>query len=169
MNTVFFNRKALLLPIVLWMLMGTGLPAQDKVVEKIQVVNREVVVRVFSGGDPVTGLTEKDFILYENGKRKSITSCRQLARALSTDVLPTKSPRRILPSSRPHRGGCSCFSSGGTRRATTGPAHGNILSKIFFVPETTSYSVMAQTFWNFVRRKRNRKSSRNSLPGIAEN
>ena len=61
------------------------------------MVNREVVVRVFSGGDPVPGLTEKDFILYENGKIKPITSCRQLARTLSTDVLPSKSPQKESP------------------------------------------------------------------------
>jgi len=59
-------------------------PGQDRVVEKVQVMNREVVVRVFDGRQPVSGLTEKDFVLFENGRKQPITSCRELQRALVT-------------------------------------------------------------------------------------
>ncbi len=59
-----------------------GLFAQDPVVERVQVTQREVVVRVFDGKKPVAGLTLKDFALYENGRRLPITSLRELHRSL---------------------------------------------------------------------------------------
>ena len=40
-----------------------SLPGQEEVVERVQVVNREVVVRVFDGGEPVSGLMRKDLSL----------------------------------------------------------------------------------------------------------
>ena len=49
-------------------LLLAGLPGQDEVVERMDVVNREVVVRVFDGGEPVVGLIRADFTLTENGK-----------------------------------------------------------------------------------------------------
>ncbi|HEU18010.1 MAG TPA: hypothetical protein ENO00_01310, partial [Deltaproteobacteria bacterium] len=57
--------------------------SQDEVVERVEVVNREVVVRVFDGGEPVAGLMRKDFTLTENGEPAVITSCRQVRRALA--------------------------------------------------------------------------------------
>ncbi len=56
---------------------------QDEVVERVEVVNREVVVRVFDGGEPVSGLTRRDFTLTENGKPVVITSCREVRRSLA--------------------------------------------------------------------------------------
>ena len=61
----------------------TGLAGQEDVVEEVRVVNREVVVRVFDGGEPVPGLTRADFTLRENGEPTVITSCRQVRRSLA--------------------------------------------------------------------------------------
>jgi len=52
-----------LLGVSLSILLLSGLPGQDEVVERVEVVKREVVVRVFDGGEPVPGLTRKDFTL----------------------------------------------------------------------------------------------------------
>ena len=76
-------------PIVMFflsVLLFSGLAGQDEVVERVEVVNREVLVRVFDGGKPVAGLTRKDFTLMENGKPVAITSCRQVRRTLAPEV-----------------------------------------------------------------------------------
>jgi len=72
---VFFT---LLLISLMYILSG-----QDEVVERVEVVNREVVVRVFDGGKPVPGLKRGDFTLMENGKPVTITSCRMERRSLA--------------------------------------------------------------------------------------
>ena len=59
------------------------LHGQDQLVERVEVLNREVVVRVFDGGEPVYGLQRKDFSLLENGSPLRITSLREVRRALS--------------------------------------------------------------------------------------
>jgi len=59
------------------------LPGQDEVVERVEVMNREVVVRVFDGGEPVAGLTRMDFKLFENNSPMHITSCREVRRVLA--------------------------------------------------------------------------------------
>ena len=58
------------------------LTGQDTVVERVEVTNRELVVRVFDGGEPVAGLTRGDFRLLENKATMQITSCREVWRAL---------------------------------------------------------------------------------------
>jgi len=59
------------------------LSGQDDVVERVEVLNREVLVRVFHGGEPVSGLSRQDFSLTENGKPVRVTSFREVRRALS--------------------------------------------------------------------------------------
>jgi hypothetical protein len=82
---VHVNRVVLafLLLGLIWVLCG-----QDEVVERVEVVNREVVVRVFDGGEPVSGLTRRDFTLTENGEPVIITSCHMERRTLA----PAKAP-----------------------------------------------------------------------------
>jgi hypothetical protein len=78
-----------LIPLVLVVAVCLSLlVGQDDVLERVEVVNREVVVRVFDGGEPVSGLTRKDFFLNENGEPVTITSCREVRRALA----PAESP-----------------------------------------------------------------------------
>ena len=59
------------------------LHGQEDLVERIDVLNREVVVRVFDRGEPVFGLKRKDFTLLDNGSPLRITSLREIRRALS--------------------------------------------------------------------------------------
>jgi len=81
-------------------LLFTGLPGQDEVVERVEVVNREVVVRVFAGGEPLPGLTRKDFTLMENGKPAVITSCREVRRALAPMPGLEQSPEKSATARR---------------------------------------------------------------------
>ena len=77
-----YGNGAASIAIMLILLLAPCLAGQDQVLEKVQVTNREVVVRVFDGGQPVSGLTEKDFLIFENGKERPVTSCRELHRAM---------------------------------------------------------------------------------------
>ena len=54
---------------------AASLAAQEKLVETIEVkvVNVDVVV-TDRAGNPVTGLTKNDFVLFENGKPQEITN-----------------------------------------------------------------------------------------------
>ncbi len=80
----FFPATALAAFLCLAIMINTGIPAgQDEVLERVEVMNREVVVRVFDGGEPVSGLTRDDFSLTENGTPVAVTSCRQVKRALA--------------------------------------------------------------------------------------
>lgn len=88
--TILDKFFALITVLLVW-LPALNLIAQNEVVERVQVTNREVVVRVFRGKDPVTGLTEKDFTLYENGRRLPITSLRELHRSL----MPLPAPPQL--------------------------------------------------------------------------
>ncbi len=64
---------------------------QEKIHERIGVVNQEILVRVFSGREPVAGLSAKNFMLYEDGGKVEITSCRQLRRSLAGEKKPAAS------------------------------------------------------------------------------
>ncbi|HDP93903.1 MAG TPA: hypothetical protein ENN40_00910 [Candidatus Aminicenantes bacterium] len=64
----------------------SALRAQDEVVERVGILNREVVVRVFAGDDPVSGLTRQDFSVFEDGRPVPITSFREIRRALSPEM-----------------------------------------------------------------------------------
>ncbi len=67
--------RALLLVIMgllsIGMLQGDG-PQQERIKERVSVVNVEVVVRVFHKGQPVSGLKIEDFILEVNGRPSPI-------------------------------------------------------------------------------------------------
>jgi hypothetical protein len=63
---------------------------QKQIYERIEVVNQEILVRVFSGHEPVSGLAAGNFILYEDGQRVEITSCRQVRRSLAGMPEPAK-------------------------------------------------------------------------------
>ena len=64
------------------------LPGQEKIYEHVEVVNQEILVRVFSGGTPVSGLKLEDFELYENGKKLDINYCRELKRSMAGAEVP---------------------------------------------------------------------------------
>jgi hypothetical protein len=61
-----------------WLLLG-----QEQVYEHVEVINQEILVRVFSGGEPVSGLKLEDFTLYENGQRIPINYSRELRRSMA--------------------------------------------------------------------------------------
>ena len=46
--------------------------SHEKIVEKVDVTNIEVAVRVFLKEEPIPGLKKEDFQLFENGKEKEI-------------------------------------------------------------------------------------------------
>ena len=73
---------------------------QQQIYENVEVVNQEILVRVFSGGEPVSGLHAEDFRLYEDGRRVEITSCRQLRRTMAEKADLAKT---ALPEVRPWR------------------------------------------------------------------
>ncbi len=62
---------------------------QEVIHERIEVVNQEILVRVFSGREPVAGLKGEDFTLYEDGKKVKINYCRELRRSLAVQPQPT--------------------------------------------------------------------------------
>ena len=82
-------------------LLLAGLPGQDEVVERMDVVNREVVVRVFDGGEPVVGLIRADFTLTENGKPVVITSCHEVRRSLAPELRHNETEEPALEKQRP--------------------------------------------------------------------
>jgi hypothetical protein len=45
---------------------------EDRIIERVEVTNVAVAVRVFHRGKPVKGLKKEDFKLFENGKKKEI-------------------------------------------------------------------------------------------------
>ena len=48
--------------------------------EYVEVVNVSLVVRALKKGQPVAGLQQKDFTLYENGKPRTLTSFQEIRR-----------------------------------------------------------------------------------------
>lgn len=78
-----------------------GIPAgQDEVMERVEVTNRELIVRVFDGGEPVSGLTRDDFMLTENGTPVAITSCRQVRRALAPADMTARDANESMETKR---------------------------------------------------------------------
>jgi len=59
------------------------LPGQERVHERIEVIYREILVRVFDGEKPVPGLRAEDFVLYEEGRPAKVAYCRELRRSLA--------------------------------------------------------------------------------------
>jgi hypothetical protein len=62
---------------------------QERIVEKVEVTNIEVPVRVLYKGKPVTGLSKDDFLLYENKKRVEINGF--IVKRKSLDVVANRS------------------------------------------------------------------------------
>lgn len=54
--------------------------------EFVQVINAEVIVRALRKGNPVSGLQQSDFILYENGREREITSFMEVRRKIGTEA-----------------------------------------------------------------------------------
>ncbi|MBN2345300.1 MAG: hypothetical protein JXO51_02845 [Candidatus Aminicenantes bacterium] len=59
------------------------LAGQERVHERIEVIYQEILVRVFDGGRPITGLKAGDFLLYEDGRPVKVAYCRELRRSLA--------------------------------------------------------------------------------------
>jgi len=71
------KKFVILMAIILYVLFpGSGYARdaqeQERVVEKVEVINVELPVRVFFKGKPVAGLTKSDFTLRVNGKKRDI-------------------------------------------------------------------------------------------------
>ncbi|MCJ7525278.1 MAG: hypothetical protein MUP71_08660, partial [Candidatus Aminicenantes bacterium] len=86
------KRKVILL-FLPFILMNIGMFGQEQVHERIEVINQEILVRVFSGGKPVAGLHAGDFTLFEDGKKIKINYCRQLRRSLAGKEDPAAAPQ----------------------------------------------------------------------------
>jgi hypothetical protein len=67
--------------------------------ERIEVIYQEILVRAFSGSQPVPGLKAGDFTLFENGKKVEIAHCRELRRSLAAQ--PPSTAARPAEASRP--------------------------------------------------------------------
>ena len=76
------KRKVILL-FLPFILMNIGMFGQEQIHERIEVINQEILVRVFSGRKPVVGLNAGDFTLFEDGKKIKINYCRELRRSLA--------------------------------------------------------------------------------------
>ena len=61
----------------------------------VEVTNIEVIVRALKKGEPVGGLKQSDFTLYENGKKREITSFMEIRRKIGT-VQPEKQEEDLL-------------------------------------------------------------------------
>ncbi|MFH2107998.1 MAG: hypothetical protein ABII93_04955 [Chrysiogenia bacterium] len=86
------KRKVFLL-FLPFILANIGMYGQEQVHERIEVINQEILVRVFSGGKPVAGLHAGDFTLYEDGKKTKINYCRELRRSLAGKEGPAAAPQ----------------------------------------------------------------------------
>ncbi len=64
---------------------------QEQIYERVEVVNQEILVRVFSGREPVSGLESADFTLFEDGHKVKINYCRELKRSLAGKEVPATS------------------------------------------------------------------------------
>jgi|GEM_PF-2872166 len=67
--------------------------ADNQLVERVEVVNVEVPVRVTKAGMMVKGLTRDDFVLLENGIQKSITECKVMERVMDPGAVHSQSDR----------------------------------------------------------------------------
>jgi hypothetical protein len=65
--------------------------SQERIYEHVEVINQEVLVRVFLGGKPVPGLKLEDFVLFENGQKIKINYCRERRRSMAGDEAPATS------------------------------------------------------------------------------
>jgi hypothetical protein len=60
--------------------------------EYVEVVNVSLVLRALKKGQPVAGLQQKDFTLYENGKPMPLTSFREIRRKVGQHVEEKTAP-----------------------------------------------------------------------------
>jgi len=66
------------------------LEKQDTLKEYVEVVNVEVIIRALSSGQPVGGLKKSDFTLFENEKKRGITSFLEIRRKVGVEDIDTK-------------------------------------------------------------------------------
>ena len=88
MKKIFYAFTGIVLTFALVTAVALLLSSQEQVHEHIEVVQQEIVVRVFSGSNPVSGLTAGDFSLYEDGKQVKIGYCREQRRSLTRPEIP---------------------------------------------------------------------------------
>ncbi len=66
---------------------GIPLDTQEKTETEeifVEVTNVEVIVRALKKGDPLGGLKQSDFTLYENGQKRELTSFMEIRRKIGT-------------------------------------------------------------------------------------
>ncbi len=90
MNAIDRNRHGRSLSVlitILW-LMPAGISSQERVQEYVEVNQVELIVRVMDrGGSPVSGLSQKDFAVTENGSPVPITSCVEVKRRINSAAI----------------------------------------------------------------------------------
>ncbi len=86
----------LLLP---WLLAS----GQEKISESVEVVNVEIVARVFANGRSLGGLKKEDFVLYENGVKTDINGFREVRQRMKAIPPPQPESESEAPALRPGR------------------------------------------------------------------
>lgn len=97
----FILIKCLILSFIVWGNAQTQTIEEERIIEKVEVTNVEVPVRVFFKGKPVQGLEKTDFKLFVNGKEKEIHGFFEYKKKLTMTQAPQlrQEPGNI-PSSR---------------------------------------------------------------------
>ncbi|MBN1197258.1 MAG: hypothetical protein JXA62_07610 [Candidatus Aminicenantes bacterium] len=88
MSTICRNRRIgkLLFPVLILLITPQTAFPQEQIREYVQVKQVELIVRVIDPqGIPLSGLTEKDFVVTENGLPVPITSCVEVKRRINSD------------------------------------------------------------------------------------
>ncbi len=82
-----------------FVILGNAL-TQERIIEKVEVTNVEVPVRVFFKGKAVSGLKKSDFTLLVNGKERDIHGFYEFKKKLAAPETPTlqekQSPSRLF-------------------------------------------------------------------------
>ena len=96
----FHLLKRILPVLVLISLLSPAFPAgqdQERIVEKVEVTNVQVPVRVLYKGKPITDLTADDFTLYENKKKMKINGFFLKTKTLAITQKTAKATAPVVP------------------------------------------------------------------------
>ena len=104
-NKSIINRWVYSLIIPSFFLLTLYLPHQaqehERIIEKVQVENVEILVRVFDKGQPLGGLEKEDFQLFVSGKQKPINGFFETRKKLEDTPAPPDSSSKTFPSQPP--------------------------------------------------------------------
>ncbi|MBN2400046.1 MAG: hypothetical protein JXI33_06870 [Candidatus Aminicenantes bacterium] len=77
------KKSLLIVQVIVWSLISPVFAQQPPQKEYVQVVNVEMILRVFKDGSPVGGLKKSDFSLYEDGKKSEINGFFEIHRRMA--------------------------------------------------------------------------------------